>query len=115
MNTTSSTPVSMTDSATVLLCFLPSATTQDALLERAFMTELAQHLQQRLPGLVRVLKIDEKLHPDVVKSFQLSRLPAFVLVQQGIERWRQEGVGRSEEITSLPVLLQRIANTYRSV
>ncbi|MBO0951811.1 thioredoxin family protein [Fibrella forsythiae] len=106
MNTISGNPVSIPVSPAVLLCFLPSATTQDGLRERAFMTDLTFRLQQRLPGSVRILKVDEALHPEVVKSFHLSQLPAFVLVQQGIERWRQEGVRRFDELTSLSGMLE---------
>ncbi|MEZ0487343.1 thioredoxin family protein [Fibrella aquatica] len=108
MNTMSSTPVIVPVSPAVLLCFLPSATTQDALRERAFMSAMALDLQQRLPGSVRILKVDESIHPEVVKSFHLTQLPAFVLVQQGIERWRQEGIRRFDELALLPGLLSTL-------
>ncbi|HEY0109346.1 MAG TPA: thioredoxin [Fibrella sp.] len=108
MNTTSSAPIITPVSAAVLLCFLPSATSQDALLARAFMTELTHRLQQGLSGSIRILKVDESLHPDIVKSFQLNQLPAFVLVEQGIERWRQEDIRTFDGNASLPDLLQTI-------
>ncbi|MEZ0607582.1 thioredoxin [Fibrella sp. WM1] len=92
----------------VLLCFLPPATSREAVQERTFMTTFSQGLQQRLPDLVRVLNVDQTAHPDVVNSFNLTQLPALVLVHHGVERWRQEGVRAWEERTLLPHLLERI-------
>jgi len=72
------------------------------------VADLALSVQQRLPVSVRLLKVEESAHPEVVKSFHLTQLPAFVLVQQGIERWRQEGVRRYDGLTSLPGLFETI-------
>ena len=39
-----------------------------------------------------MLMLNETLHADVVRSFNVQQLPAFVLVQQGVELWRHEGM-----------------------
>lgn len=50
------------------------------------------HLRQHLGPAVRVLAIDEASHPAVVRSFGLPELPACVLMRQGVELWRQQGL-----------------------
>jgi thioredoxin-like negative regulator of GroEL len=72
----------------VLLLFMPPFRTAHP--QRATLTLLAQFLQQHLGSQVRVLRIDEATHPDVVQSFQITHTPTFVLVRQGVEIWRQE-------------------------
>ena len=53
-------------------------------------------LQVRLGAAVRVLPIDEASLPAVVRSFGPPRLPACVLVRQGVELWRQDGLPDDE-------------------
>ncbi|MCC2547794.1 thioredoxin [Hymenobacter sp. BT175] len=53
-------------------------------------------LQGRLGPAIRVLKIDEANYPDVVRSFGTPGLPACVLVRQGVELWRQQGLPDDE-------------------
>ncbi|KAA9327682.1 thioredoxin [Hymenobacter busanensis] len=81
--------------APVLLVLLPVASPGGEPLG-ATRALLAQ-LQHRLGGAVRVLKIDEALHPNVVRSFHATQLPACVLVRQGIELWRQTGLPDDEQ------------------
>ncbi|CAN5142388.1 hypothetical protein BH09BAC4_BH09BAC4_14040 [soil metagenome] len=45
-----------------------------------------------LAGKVQLLKIEEVLHPGIVRSFDIDQLPALVLVRQGKELWRHEGI-----------------------
>ena len=59
--------------------------------KRAVNTALADSVQAQLGSLVRLLRIDEATHPDVVQSFAITQLPAFVLIRRGIELWRQQG------------------------
>src|SRR5687767_8790895 len=61
-------------------------------------------LQRRLGPAVRVLKVDEASHPAVVRSFGTPALPACVLVRQGVELWRHEGLPEDE--SSVNTLLQ---------
>lgn len=55
-------------------------------------------LQGRLGPGIRVLKIDEASHPAVVRSFGPPQLPACVLVRQGVELWRSQGLPEDEAI-----------------
>ncbi len=91
--------------AAVLLVLLPTEGTAPPVREA---TLLALHaLQQRLGSVIRVLSVDDASHPAVVRSFQATTLPAFVLVRQGVELWRQQGLPEGEFI--VPQLLARLA------
>jgi len=75
--------------AAVLLVLLPpepSATAQAA--TRATLLTL----QQQLGAAIRVLRVDEASHPDVVRSFDGRDLPAWVLMRHGVELGRQPGL-----------------------
>ena len=82
-------------SAVLLIFFMPLALDSHA--QRASLTALANSLQTRLGNRVRVLRIDEANHPDVVRSFAITQPPTFVLIRRGVELWRQ--VGLSDENT----------------
>lgn len=72
---------------------MPSAVSQEI---SQLQTALLYQLQRQLPQSIRLLQINESAHPDVIKSFNLNQLPAFVLVRQGAEKWRLEGVNMAE-------------------
>ncbi|MDJ0366507.1 thioredoxin [Hymenobacter sp. H14-R3] len=91
--------------AAVLLVLLPQAGTARPV--RAATLAALQALQQRLGSLIRVLAVGDDSHPAVVCSFQPADLPAFVLVHQGVELWRQQGLPEGEFI--VPQLLARLA------
>lgn len=76
-------------SALLLIFFTPSEAAGRSQLAR--LTALADSVQTQLGSLVRVLRIDEVDHPDVLQSFAITQLPAFVLVRRGGELWRQQG------------------------
>ena len=98
------TPALAADAA-VLLVLLPTVGT--ALQVRAATLAALQVLQQRLGSVIRVLSVDDTTHPVVVHSFRATTLPAFVLVRQGVELWRQQGLPEGEFI--VPQLLARLA------
>ena len=75
----------------VLLVLLPPATVGEALPTAPTSTAILA-LQRRLGPSIRVLKIDEASHPAVVQSFGTPALPACVLVRQGVELWRHQGL-----------------------
>lgn len=87
METRKTNPILVPASSAVLLLFMPLDRQQ-----RSALSVLADSLQKRLNGSVRVLKIDEATHPEVVRSFDIGQIPALVLVRQGVELWRQEGL-----------------------
>lgn len=91
--------------AAVLLVLLPTVGTAPPV--RAATRAALQALQQRLGSVIRVLSVDEASHPAVVRSFQPADLPAFVLVRQGVELWRQQGLPEGEFIVAQ--LLARLA------
>ncbi|MBC8152283.1 MAG: thioredoxin family protein [Bacteroidetes bacterium] len=86
--------VSLSPPSAVLLVFTPSAWADRG--QQASLTALTDRLQAQFGGLLRILRINEAMNPDVVRSFAITQTPAFVLVRQGTELWRQ--VGLSDEI-----------------
>ncbi|UFH57116.1 thioredoxin [Spirosoma sp. KNUC1025] len=93
---TSHTKLMMSDSALpVLLTFLPADV-------KPVVQEMVAQLQPQLSGKIRVIKIEETAHPMIVQSFDLKQLPAFVLLLQGIELWRQEGLPETNLLALLP-------------
>jgi hypothetical protein len=84
-------PPSVLPTAAVLLVLLPRVPADEAAPRQQAHAAL-RILQGRLGSAVRVLKIDEATHPAVVHSFGPPELPACVLVRQGVELWRQQGL-----------------------
>ncbi|PJJ59889.1 thioredoxin [Hymenobacter chitinivorans] len=68
-----------------------------------------QALQRQLGSAVRVLRVEEARHPAVVRSFAATELPALVLVQQGVELWRHQGLPTDEALA--PLLLSKLRPT----
>ena len=65
-------------------------------------------LQGELGTAIRVLTVDEESHPSVVHSFQVTDLPCFVLVRQGVELLRERGLPEGEGI--VPLLLNKLSS-----
>jgi hypothetical protein len=89
-------PVLAPDTA-VLLIFLPPAPLNQSSAD-GLTASAIQALQLRLGPAIRVLKVDEASHPAVVRSFDTPELPACVLVRQGVELWRQQGLPENESV-----------------
>lgn len=107
MNPDDPRPVLLSDTSAVLLIFfIPSETANRP--QRALLTALAESVQAQLGSLVRVLRIDEIDHADVLQTFAITQLPAFVLVRRGIELWRQQGLA---DETTLVALIRRLLAT----
>jgi thioredoxin-like negative regulator of GroEL len=102
-------PLLIPAKSAVLLVFLPAASSPDSIRQRASLTRLIDPLQQQFNGRVRILKIDENTYPEVVQSFSVKAFPTFVLVQQGVELWRQEGLSPDEYT---PTALSERINTH---
>lgn len=104
MLTTPPTPTALPADAAVLLVLMPAP---DAPRQAQADTLAAlQALQSRLGASIRVLVVDETSHAIVVRSFRPTDLPAFVLVQRGVEIWRQPGLPEGEAI--VPLLLRKL-------
>ncbi|MBC6612532.1 thioredoxin [Hymenobacter sp. BT507] len=91
-------PPHTTDTA-VLLVLLPVCLAGQP--QQLRLQVLLDYLQRRLSPAIRVLKIDEATHPAVVHSFHAQQLPACVLVRQGVELWRQQGLPDAEDEVAL--------------
>jgi thioredoxin-like negative regulator of GroEL len=92
-------PVIVPARTAVLLLFMPPVRTDPQ--QQAILTDLANSLQEHLGAGLRVLRIDEAIHPEVVQSFRITQTPTFVLVRQGVEIWRQEGMPDSATLASI--------------
>ena len=96
-------PILTSARSAILLVFVPLERADRQ--QRASLTALTNLLQEHLGGLLRIIRIDETTNPDVVQSFSVTHVLTFVLVRQGIELWRQEGL--SDE-TPFVRLIQRL-------
>ena len=88
----------------MLLVLLPTVgpgIKQETLLARNATNVLLNRLQGQLGSAIRILKIDEASHPGVVRAFDGRGVPAFVLLQDGAELWRQQGLPEGEPMAAL--------------
>jgi hypothetical protein len=100
MTTDDPKPILMTArSAVLLIFFMPSEATNR--FQRAELYWLADSVQSQLGSLVRVLRIDEATHREVVQSFAITQTPAFVLLRRGVELWRQQGLSDEATLVAL--------------
>ncbi|QMW00880.1 thioredoxin [Spirosoma foliorum] len=77
----------------VLLIFTSASHTQ-----RVEIDQLLEKAQSVLSPTVKIMRVSETTHPEVVRSFGFTTLPAFVLLQQGLELWRYSGPVDSPEL-----------------
>ncbi|QDK82161.1 thioredoxin [Spirosoma sp. KCTC 42546] len=70
----------------VLLIFTSASPAQ-----RVEIDQLLEKARFILNPAVRVMRVSESTHPEVVHSFGFTSLPAFALVRQGQELWRYSG------------------------
>jgi hypothetical protein len=87
----------------MLLVLLPPvgpAAGQQLLAVRTTTLLLLNTLQQQVGAAIRVLRVDEASHPAVVHSFDGRGLPAFVLIRDGVELWRQQGLPEGERMAA---------------
>jgi thioredoxin-like negative regulator of GroEL len=88
----------------MLLVLLPTvgpSLWQETPLARASTLRLLKDLQTQLGTAIRILKVDEASHPGVVQAFDGQGVPAFVLLRDGVEIWRQQGLPEGEPIAAL--------------
>lgn len=88
----------------MLLVLLPTVgpdIKQETLLARNATNEMLNSLQVQLGSAIRILKVDEASHPGVVRAFDGHGVPAFVLLQDGAELWRQQGLPVGEPMAAL--------------
>lgn len=88
----------------MLLVLLPATrpgAEQPGKTDRNDTLALLETLQQQLGAAVRVLRIEEDTHPAVVRTFDGRGLPAMVLVRDGVELWRQQGLPEGKQMAAL--------------
>jgi len=88
----------------MLLVLLPSVGPglwQETPLARAATIAVLKALQAQLGTAIRILKVDEATHPGVVHAFGGWGLPACVLLRDGVELWRQQGLPEGEWMATL--------------
>lgn len=95
-------PVLVSPKAANLLIFLPRTESRSESRAEANGHRLPEGLydalQHQFGNTLRILKIDDATHPEVIASFGVGQRPAFVLVQKGAEIWRQEGLTDFEQL-----------------
>ncbi|MVM38567.1 thioredoxin [Spirosoma sp. HMF3257] len=77
----------------VLLIFTSASPVQ-----RIEIDQLMEKAQSLLNPTVKIMRVSATIHPEVVRSFGFTSLPAFVLLQQGMELWRYSGPIDSPEL-----------------
>ncbi|RSK50009.1 thioredoxin [Hymenobacter rigui] len=92
--------------AAMLLVMMPPAAARPGPAGPYFSATDQSRLQHLLGAGVQVLRIDEAEYPAVVRSFAPPRLPACVLLWQGMELWRQEGLPQPELVA--PIIQARL-------
>ncbi|OGX88867.1 YbbN family protein [Hymenobacter glacialis] len=95
----------------VLLPTVGSGIRQESQLARTATNRLLHGLQLRLGSAIHVLKVDESSHPAVVHAFEGQGVPAFVLLRDGAELWRQQGLPEGELVAAL--LLSKLEETAK--
>lgn len=96
--------------AAMLLVLLPTVgpgTKQETQPARAATNLMLKGLQLELGAAVRVLKVDEASHPAVMHAFDSRGVPAFVLLRDGEEIYRQQGLPEGAPMAAL--LLSKLA------
>lgn len=102
-------PLSATDPpiAAMLLVMVPPLARRGGAPAQFFSAADQAALQRQLGAAVQVLTIDEANYPAVVRSFAPLQLPAYVLVHEGRELWRQQGLPHADEV--VPLVLAKVA------
>ncbi|GAB3543892.1 thioredoxin domain-containing protein [Spirosoma fluminis] len=90
-----STSLQIASQPPVLLVYIPAASGY-----RVEMEHLLEQTRSVLDPAVRIMRVSETTHPEVVTSFGFAAQPSFVLLKRGSEIWRYTGVTGSAEISS---------------
>jgi hypothetical protein len=96
----------------VLLPTVGSGNQQETPQGREATVLLLRSLQLALGTAIRVLKVDEASHPAVVRAFDGRGVPAFVLLRDGTELYRQQGLPVGAPMVAL--LLSKLQETTSS-
>lgn len=89
-------PLLIPPKTAVLLVFMPRVSSLSLDVEL-----LLERVGTVLGDSVKITRVDESTHPEVVNSFGIRMLPSFVLIMQGNEIWRHSGTIESKELLHL--------------
>lgn len=81
-----SSQITLAPQAPVLLVFTSTTSAQ-----RSEVEQLLEKTGLVLNSGLQIMRVSEATHPEVVRSFGITALPAFVLLQRGQELWRYSG------------------------
>jgi len=87
-----------------LLVLLPTVGTgpeQETPSSRMAKNSMLRDLQLLVGAAIRVLQVDEDSYPGVVRAFDGQGVPAFVLLRDGVELYRQQGLPEGEPMAAL--------------
>ncbi|MFC5412080.1 thioredoxin family protein [Larkinella bovis] len=96
METTVFRPLIVPAKTAVLLVFVPPSLTQ-----LLAVNQVLDRVRTELGAFIRITRVDQAVHPEVVRSFEVQQLPSFVLLKQGAEIWRHPGLLDAQELTRL--------------
>jgi thioredoxin 1 len=96
MKTSTFRPIFVPSKTAVLLAFIPTGVRQQELVDY-----LLERVDTILGDSIRITRVNQDAHPEVVKSFGIQEFPAFVLLKQGTEVGRFDGIAESAELIRL--------------
>ena len=65
------------------------------------MLPVLQNLQQQLPHVFSLLKVDGGKDEAIVKAYKVEALPVFILFKNGQQVWRKDGIVEEKELEEL--------------
>ena len=65
------------------------------------MEPVIKHLQATNPGKFKLFKIDGGRDEDLMKQYDVTALPVFILFKNGKQVWRKDGIAEEKEIADL--------------
>lgn len=96
METTLFRPLIVPAKTAVLLVFVPNSIKQ-----QATVNQVLERVGAELGESLRITRVDGIVHPEVVLSFGIQRLPSFVLLKHGMEIWRYSGLPDTPDLIGL--------------
>jgi len=64
------------------------------------MEPVLQQVKQQLPGKFELVKVDGGNDAAIMKAYNVTALPVFIVFKNGKEVWRRDGIATAEELTA---------------
>src|SRR5579872_6485539 len=65
------------------------------------MPPILKELKDKMGEAVTILKMDIDRNPAVASAYQIQSVPTLIVFRDGQIRWRQSGVARADQLTSV--------------